>query len=139
MLYFNVCMAGGNPFQDTYPNRTIYCNWNQTWTLHNTLDECVWVACLYPPTVSVTSGCSPSIQQKNSLKPYTDIIIKIKQHKTISGPSRKFHCKRKLYWFSRNLVTSLQTNRLTTLYNRIHHLSGLLYQIKKERITLSGV
>ena len=25
------------------------CNWNQTWTLTDQLDDCVWVQCLYPP------------------------------------------------------------------------------------------
>ena len=25
------------------------CNWNKTWTQHDTLDECIWTQCLYPP------------------------------------------------------------------------------------------
>ena len=32
-----------------YDERLMQCNWNTTWTLTDTLDPCVWVACLYPP------------------------------------------------------------------------------------------
>ena len=29
--------------------RYLQCNWNKTWTQYDSLDECVWVQCLYPP------------------------------------------------------------------------------------------
>ena len=32
-----------------YDERWMQCNWNTSWTLTDTLDECVWVACLDPP------------------------------------------------------------------------------------------
>ena len=37
--------------ETTYDNRTLTCNWNQTWTLYDSLDPCVWVQCLQPPQV----------------------------------------------------------------------------------------
>ena len=33
-----------------YDERSIVCNWNKTWTLHNELDSCEWVACIDPPS-----------------------------------------------------------------------------------------
>ena len=35
--------------EDFYDERWMQCNWNQTWTQHDTLDDCVWTQCLYPP------------------------------------------------------------------------------------------
>ena len=35
--------------KEHYDERWMQCNWNQTWTKTDTLDSCVWVACLYPP------------------------------------------------------------------------------------------
>ena len=35
--------------EDTYVERWMTCNWNKTWTRHDTIDECMWVQCLYPP------------------------------------------------------------------------------------------
>ena len=32
-----------------YDERTMTCNWNNTWTRHEVLDSCVWTQCLYPP------------------------------------------------------------------------------------------
>ena len=32
-----------------YDERWMTCNWNQTWTLYDTIDSCVWTQCLYPP------------------------------------------------------------------------------------------
>ena len=37
--------------EEIYDNRTMQCNWNQTWTMYDSIDECVWVQCLYPPKV----------------------------------------------------------------------------------------
>ena len=34
-----------------YDERWMTCNWNTTWTRHDSLDECVWVQCLNPPHV----------------------------------------------------------------------------------------
>ena len=34
-----------------YDERWMTCNWNNTWTKFESLDECVWVQCLYPPEV----------------------------------------------------------------------------------------
>ena len=34
-----------------YSDRTIICNWNRTWTPFETIDECVWTACIDPPQV----------------------------------------------------------------------------------------
>ena len=34
------------------------CNWNKTWTRHDSLDECKWVACLYPPEPPVETRLS---------------------------------------------------------------------------------
>ena len=34
---------------DTYDERWMTCNWNKTWTLVDSLDDCIWVQCLYPP------------------------------------------------------------------------------------------
>ena len=31
--------------------RFIQCNWNGTWTKYTSLDECVWIECLYPKQV----------------------------------------------------------------------------------------
>lgn len=33
----------------TYDERYMTCNFNKTWTVHNSLDPCIWVQCLYPP------------------------------------------------------------------------------------------
>ena len=35
--------------EELYDERTIQCNWNNTWSRHDYLDECVWTQCLYPP------------------------------------------------------------------------------------------
>ena len=35
--------------EEEYPERWMQCNWNTSWTLHEKLDECIWVQCLYPP------------------------------------------------------------------------------------------
>ena len=35
--------------EEHYQERWMQCNWNQTWTLTDQLDDCVWVQCLYPP------------------------------------------------------------------------------------------
>ena len=35
--------------EEHYQERWMQCNWNQTWTLTDQLDECIWVQCLYPP------------------------------------------------------------------------------------------
>ena len=35
--------------EELYDERTIQCNWNNTWTRHDYIDECVWTQCLYPP------------------------------------------------------------------------------------------
>ena len=35
--------------EELYDVRTIQCNWNNTWSRHDYLDECVWTQCLYPP------------------------------------------------------------------------------------------
>ena len=35
--------------EEFYDERTIQCNWNNTWSRHDYLDECVWTQCLYPP------------------------------------------------------------------------------------------
>ena len=32
-----------------YDERSIMCNWNKTWSPHDELDSCVWVACINPP------------------------------------------------------------------------------------------
>ena len=32
-----------------YDERNMTCNWNKTWTTRDYIDECIWVACLYPP------------------------------------------------------------------------------------------
>ena len=32
-----------------YSERWMQCNWNNSWTQYDTLDDCVWVQCLYPP------------------------------------------------------------------------------------------
>ena len=32
-----------------YDERNMTCNWNKTWTVRDYIDDCVWVACLYPP------------------------------------------------------------------------------------------
>ena len=32
-----------------YDERWMTCNWNQTWTLVDYLDECIWTQCLNPP------------------------------------------------------------------------------------------
>ena len=32
-----------------YDERWLQCNWNNSWTQTDSLDPCVWVACLYPP------------------------------------------------------------------------------------------
>merc|ERR1719397_757746 len=32
-----------------YDIREMECHWNQTWTPMDTLDDCDWTACLYPP------------------------------------------------------------------------------------------
>ena len=34
------------------------CNWNKTWTRHDSLDECKWVACLYPPEPPIETRLS---------------------------------------------------------------------------------
>ena len=35
--------------EETYDERWMQCNWNNTWTIHDSLDDCIWVQCLYPP------------------------------------------------------------------------------------------
>ena len=35
--------------EELYDERTIQCNWNNTWSRHDYIDECVWTQCLYPP------------------------------------------------------------------------------------------
>ena len=35
--------------EDTYTETWMQCNWNNSWTMVDTLDDCIWVACLYPP------------------------------------------------------------------------------------------
>ena len=35
--------------EEHYQERWMQCNWNQTWTMTDQLDDCVWVQCLYPP------------------------------------------------------------------------------------------
>ena len=35
--------------EEFYDERTIQCNWNNTWSRHDYIDECVWTQCLYPP------------------------------------------------------------------------------------------
>lgn len=32
-----------------YDERLMTCNWNKTWTVYDTIDECVWTQCLNPP------------------------------------------------------------------------------------------
>ena len=32
-----------------YDEKWLQCNWNNSWTQTDTLDPCVWVACLHPP------------------------------------------------------------------------------------------
>ena len=36
--------------KELYQERTMQCNWNQTWTPVETIDPCVWTACLNPPS-----------------------------------------------------------------------------------------
>ena len=38
-----------------YDERWMTCNWNQTWTLYDTIDSCVWTQCLNPPTPPPTT------------------------------------------------------------------------------------
>ena len=33
-----------------YDQHSITCQWDKTWTGSTQLDECVWIACLKPPT-----------------------------------------------------------------------------------------
>ena len=33
-----------------YDDHTINCRWDKNWTDTTVLDECVWIACLKPPT-----------------------------------------------------------------------------------------
>ena len=33
----------------TYNERMMQCNWNNSWTVEDSLDECVWVQCINPP------------------------------------------------------------------------------------------
>ena len=35
--------------EETYTETWMQCNWNNSWTMVDTLDDCIWVACLYPP------------------------------------------------------------------------------------------
>ena len=35
--------------EDFYDERWMTCNWNQTWTKVDYLDECIWTQCLNPP------------------------------------------------------------------------------------------
>ena len=37
-------------WEELYDERYMQCNWNNTWTKLDYIDECVWVQCLYPPT-----------------------------------------------------------------------------------------
>ena len=37
--------------KEHYDERWLQCNWNQTWTQTDILDQCDWVQCLYPPEV----------------------------------------------------------------------------------------
>ena len=37
-------------WEELYDERFMQCNWNNTWTKVDTIDDCVWVQCLYPPT-----------------------------------------------------------------------------------------
>ena len=36
-------------YEETYTETWMQCNWNNSWTPVDTLDDCIWVACLYPP------------------------------------------------------------------------------------------
>ena len=36
-------------YERNYTERWMTCNWNKTWTLYDSLDECIWVQYLYPP------------------------------------------------------------------------------------------
>ena len=36
--------------ENLYDNHVMTCNWDKSWNASHTLDECVWVACLKPPT-----------------------------------------------------------------------------------------
>ena len=36
--------------EEEYDERRMRCNWNNTWTQHDSLDACIWTQCLYPPT-----------------------------------------------------------------------------------------
>ena len=42
--------------EKNYTERWMTCNWNTTWTLHDSLDECIWVQCLNPPMVRLHIG-----------------------------------------------------------------------------------
>ena len=35
--------------EEYYQERWMQCNWNQSWTQYDTLDDCIWRQCLYPP------------------------------------------------------------------------------------------
>ena len=37
---------GEDPF---YDERWMQCNWNNSWTLYDSLDDCVWTQCINPP------------------------------------------------------------------------------------------
>ena len=42
--------------ESLYEERNMTCNWNQTWTPRDTLDPCVWTACLYPPEPHINTS-----------------------------------------------------------------------------------
>jgi hypothetical protein len=44
---------------ELYAERWMQCNWNETWTRTDTLDECVWIECLHPPQASRTFPLPP--------------------------------------------------------------------------------
>ena len=53
MFYDIEAYEGEDPY---YTERWMTCNWNNSWTLTDTLDECRWVQCLYPPDPPAESG-----------------------------------------------------------------------------------
>ena len=36
-------------WEELYDERYMQCNWNNSWTKVDYVDECVWVQCMYPP------------------------------------------------------------------------------------------
>ena len=43
-------------YDETYDERRMTCNWNNSWSEHDSLDPCIWVQCLYPPLPPPTSN-----------------------------------------------------------------------------------